>query len=62
MIIRNSWILILDIEILCWASHLNRQANIMIQLQKVLSVKAKDCLRKQIDSTYCTYYEKVIIC
>lgn len=34
----------------------------MIQLQKVLSVKAKDCLRKQIDSTYCTYYEKVIIC
>lgn len=64
MIIRNPWILILDIEILSWAFPLNTQTNIMIQLQKVeyLCGKAKDCLPKQIFFIYCTYYEEVIIC
>lgn len=34
MIIRNPWILILDLEILHWAFHWNTQVNVMIQLQK----------------------------
>lgn len=61
MLIRNPWVLILDIEILLWAFQLNTQANITIQLQKVefLCGKVKDYLPESFFSF--TYYEKAII-
>ena len=46
MVIRNPWVLILDIEILLWAFQVNTQANIMIKLQEAefLCGKAKHYL------------------